>query len=168
MKKQTWITLILAVALAISLTVNAVLWIMWPKDAAKSPMIDPVDTTTTTTAVKKMSDIETPYGTVQFPASFENVRHQATENDGTYTLTFSYTRGEEVIEMFSVHFGNEGMGTLIGFVNKDGVNVPFTVSSCEAPDDSAWSEQEKEHFKALMIAVNDVIASVEAWENFLG
>ncbi|MBE6763301.1 MAG: hypothetical protein E7553_02955 [Ruminococcaceae bacterium] len=157
MKKQMLISLVLAAALAVSMTINIVLWATWPKDADR-----------TDEAAKDMIGIETPYGTVKFPASFEGVRHQAGEQDGVYSVSFFYSHGEEDIEVFAVHFGNEEKGTLIGHIDKDNILVPFTVTSCEGSVDEMWEEQEQERFRALMMAVNDVIASVEAWDNFLG
>ena len=165
MNKQQLISGILAVALAVSLTVNIVLWIVWPKDGV--PTVDPSDTTTTT-VYKDMIDIKTPYGTMKFPAAFDDVRHEASEKDGVYTVSFSYHRDEEAMEMYAVHFGDEERGTLMGYVQQNGKDVPFTVTSTKEFAEVEWAEEEQDHIKALMMAVNDVIASVQQWEGFVG
>lgn len=173
MNKQTWISVILAVALAVSVTINIMLCIVWPRDASEDPAADPATTTTAaTTAVadsqKDMTDIETPYGIVKFPSEFQQVRYQPSEENGVYTLDFTYLHGEETVDLFAMHFGDEERGTLIGYVRKDGVDVAFTVTSAQAAQDDAWTTEEQEYYRSLMMSINDVIASVQAWDDFIG
>ena len=160
MNKQTCISLVLAIALVISVAINIVLWIAWPNETASSP------TDTPATVLKDMNAIKTPYGTVKFPSAFTDVRYEETEKDGVYSLAFFYVRGEESTEVFAIHFGDEQNGTHLGYVTKDNKQVPFTVTSAGASEDASWTPEEQEYFNSLMMAVNDVIASVQAWKTY--
>ena len=176
MNKQTLITIVLAVMLVASLTVNIVFWAIWPDKTSENPVIEPVNTTTTTsssaapttttTIYKDLTAINTPYGVVKFPTSFTDVRYESTEEDGVYTLSFRYVREEEEVEAFAVHFGDEEKGSLIGYVTYNDELVPFTVTSADAYVDEDWASEEQDYFKGLMMAINDVIASVQAWDSF--
>lgn len=173
MNKQTWVSVVLAVALAVSVTINIMLCVVWPRDSSDVPTTDPVNTTTATATVatavhKDMIDIETPYGTVKYPSEFQQVRYQSSEHNGVYTLTFTYLHGEDTVELFAAHFGDEEQGTLIGYVKKDDADIAFTVTSAQATQDDAWTTEEQEYYKSLMMSINDVIASVQAWDGFVG
>lgn len=124
--------------------------------------------TTQTTGDTAYTDIRTPYGTVKFPSAFTDVRYQNAEQDGVYSLSFVYVRDEGDAEAFSIHFGDEQNGTLIGYIEQNDVMVPFTVTSADASVDESWASEEQEYFRELMMAVNDVIASVQAWDHFVG
>lgn len=166
MKKQAIPLTVLTVALAVSLTVNIVLWVTWPSNPPSENGAPSTTVATTPTTSKTLSDISTPYGVINFPATLTDVQHEVTEQNGVYSIAFSYPRGDETVSVFSVHFGDASLGTWVGDLEIDGTLVPFSVSSAENPVDDSWSAQEQEYFDVVNLAVNDVIASVQRWDSY--
>lgn len=177
MNKNKIVILGLTVALAVSLTVNVVTWVLWPKNQATNNMqhanttesSTTVPSTVKTQANVAMIDIDTPYGTLRYPAEYaEYLRYGSREENGIYMQIFYYLHGEETIEMFAVRFGNAESGTLIGSVEYEGQAVPCYITSSDFIPDETWSAEEDERYSAMLMAINDVIASVQVWENYIG
>ena len=210
MSKQTTVTIVLVIALAISMTFNVVLWTNRPNEqpnifetetetqsttadkteaetkptsetkTEKEPTVeskietesenetgDGAADTTTTIRTKDTTGIETPYGVLQPPVKFPDMQHSILDKDGVFTCAFSYIRGEETIELFAVHFGDETRGTLIGHVMEKEKPVAFTVTSTVFNPDDVWPDEEIEQFNAMLMSINDVIESVQLWDNYI-
>ena len=167
MKKQTLAIAVLALALVISLTVNIVLWCTW-SSVKEEPSQEPVQPPLVTAdPERKMMEITTPYGVVQYPEEYRAVLvHEGNQNEAVYTHTFSMVRGEAHIELFALHIGDEEQGTLIGWVDANGTQLPITVTSTAITSDDTWSVADTERFTSMQMAINDVIASVQKWKGF--
>ncbi len=167
MKKQTLAIAVLALALAISLTVNMVLWCTWPSvEEAPSPN-SPEAPLVTADPERKMMEITTPYGVVQYPEEYRAALvHEGNQNEAVYTHTFSMVRGEAHIELFALHIGDEEQGTWIGWVDANGTQLPITVTSTAIASDDTWSDADTDQFASMQMAINDVIASVQKWKGF--
>ncbi len=168
MKKQTLVIAVLSVALIISVTVNIVLWCLRPADVTEAPQhSDETPPLITADPERDMITIITPYGEMQYPAEYEAVLvHEGNQNDNVYTHTFWMLRGESRVELFSFRIGDEEYETLIGWLNLSGTQEPITVTSTSDLFDETWSEDDKDRFASMQIAVNDVIASIQTWEGF--
>ena len=165
MNKQTLLVLILSVALAVSLTVNVVLGILWPSssDGEQHPSTEPEIVTSDPN--KSMMEITTPYGTLGYPEEYaDTLFHEGYEENGVYTHTFFMRHGEDKVELFAICFGDETVGTPIGFVGEIAVNVTSTALMT----DDSWTEADEELFGNMQMAVNDVIASLHTWDHFVG
>ncbi len=172
-KTVTGMNMALAAALVCSLAVNVMLAVALATRPSPEQQELSIGTTTTQTqttdatsaasADGRMVLIHTAYGSLAFPAEFEDHLHYThTELDGKadiYTFLCVTEHGET--ELFKVCYNAPEVGEYIGFLRDGERDVPVTVAYPEQHLD-----EESVLERAMSEAVNDVIASLVGDERF--
>lgn len=111
--------------------------------------------------------IDTPYVRLCYSAQWENyLMYEHTQRDGVFTESFYCRIAGEQIRLFDIHFGTVNEGELLGYLLKDGQNIPVCVTPYDfAPDDS-WREEDTYVIFSMQEGINDVIQCIMAYENF--
>lgn len=116
----------------------------------------------------EMTNIETPYCTLMYPTEYYSKLKLEDSTEGNiFSKTFSYVYGEELIELFVVHFNNPDEGYKIGFILKDGEKVPLTIELCDYDQKESFEEEELDNMRIMQEAVNDMIDLIMTDKNFI-
>ena len=111
--------------------------------------------------------IESEYYTLKFPQDlYENVRYMKV-TEGSIAMDVFYMASQEAEkELYRICYGDGLTGTLIGYLNADGAEIPVTFSVCEYTEDDFADEAEWELYHNLMSAFNTVMKSVQENPDF--
>ena len=169
MNKSHLLNIVLSVLLIISVTVNVIVLIIGNTDTP--PVIPSVESQTTVptepTTPKELMDVQTPFGVMQYPTMYKDyLVHEGVEDSDGYVHVFSYSDENNTIEMFRIHFASGDVPALLGTVTHNGETRNVGVSSTDFTPDDTWTAEEIDRFRSMMMAINDVLASVQAWSNF--
>lgn len=111
-------------------------------------------------------ELYTPYGSLLFPKEFEQyLETDVMDQDGVYSIKFSYKNNSEKMELYTVIFGDQQQGQLFGFF---GSNISFSIQFAEYNENvSAWTDEDMFRVSAMREAVNDIINSVKSFDNYV-
>lgn len=155
--------IVVLVGVLVILIIAAV--VIWKMQQPKNQP-DPVTSGETTDVT--MMEIETPYGTLKYPSTYEDVLVCEETKEGDAVIEAFYSNVfEEKVELFTVYFQKPEEGTMIGYIEKEDekIAVSIEVSEQEPPADGTDSQKEKH---SLMIdGVNDVIVSLASFEGYV-
>ena len=182
MKKKQNINFILTIAVIVCVTViiGMVILMCIPDDDRATVDTDTVSTTgliegntgvitDSNDNTNKTFGIETPYCTIQYPMKWKQyLNYTDSEENGVFKQTYYCVLNDKNFEMFSIYFGETEGTTEIGKIMHDGEVIPFSVSSTSAITDSEFTEEEKEIILSMDFAINTIIESVIASENYIG
>ena len=149
LKKHLYVWMILSVVLI------AMVFLVCQESGKKEPLRAPdakqVDTVT----------IETAYGTLAFPEELTGTLRHLEATEGNVAVEVFYMVGNEgEKELFRIVYADAQVGTLMGYLTVDGVEVPVTYSTCEYADEDFKTEDERKLYYSMMDAFSVVMNSV--------
>lgn len=115
-----------------------------------------------------MLEIKTPYGDLMYPSTFEEfLLYEETVDGDVVSEKFYSMLADKKTEMFTIYFGKPEEGTLIGYILENEENIPVSVQISENMLNEAYEENQKNTYHQMVDGVNDVIASLSAFETFV-
>lgn len=112
--------------------------------------------------------IETPYVTLHFPIEWkDNIDVNIEENGASCKVTFcAKVEGKENIDIFSIHFNEDGTLPIGKLEQKDGSEVYVNLSAASLEFDDMWSTEEKDMVCAMQEDSNYLIETISKEKNF--
>lgn len=124
--------------------------------------------TTQTEEEKRGLNLDTPVGTVTFPAQWtEDVKVKEKTEKNVYTASFYGEAAGKDVLLFEFVVGGEAEDYQLGTVpdaSGKAQNVGLNIKEIEAED--AWSDEESEQINTLQSSVNDLIEQFYAMDGF--
>lgn len=153
MKNKMWPTLVFRRSLCAVLALVLVLSLAACGSKAQEPL--------RATEEVKIQIIETRYGPLGFPADvFGSLRHtEVTEGNTTMEVFYMVGQGVQK-EVFRIYFAAANMGTQIGYLTVDGVEIPVSYSLCEYEDENFETEDERKLYYGMMEGFNAIMNSI--------
>ena len=172
MEKWQRINTILLGVISICLIVIVVQLILLPPQLLKTDPDNMQSTVETEASVQTneiaMEEIETPYCTLKYPADlYEYLKIDEKSVNDVEINTFYAVIDDEYIELFTVYFGDDEKGESLGFIAKDGMDVPVSISVSEIIKSDSWTDEKFDRICTMQEAVNDVIQSITTDDNYI-
>ena len=105
--------------------------------------------------------LETPVGTLQFPAELApEVEVENLSDDEQFALAFSAKVGEEKVELFKLVIGGGDAYCLGSAPDADNIMLPIFVDIRQIQPDKSWTLEEVEHVNLLQSSVNELIDQI--------
>lgn len=109
----------------------------------------------------KTVSIETSYGYLAFPEeTFESLHHMEVTDGVTVMEVFYMVTQEGELELFRIYFDDENMGTPVGYLTVDGIEVPVSYSLCEYADEDFVDEETRKLYHSMMNGFSVVVNSI--------
>lgn len=116
-----------------------------------------------------MLEIKTLYGNLKYPSTFKDIFVYEETIDGDVVIEDFYSMvSDEKIKMFTVYFCKPEVGTLLGYIQKDGEKIPVSIQMSENVLNEDYAENQKKTYYQMVDGVNDVIASITSFDAFIG
>jgi hypothetical protein len=111
--------------------------------------------------------LQTKYMELRCSEIYKDVlRHQETVSDAVAVEIFSVISDDTVMELFRIYFGDEAVGTIAGYLNVDGFEIPVTYTICQYNEDEFEDENIRMLYLETMNCFNDIMEGVFADECF--
>lgn len=125
-----------------------------PEATVETPAFDP----------EEYQAYETPYGSLYYPSDYvAYLETEVTEADGVYAMRFRYANGEDRLDLYTVVFGDDTRGMRVGAF---GDHMAASIEVHDVAANADWDNDEALRYQAMQEAVNDLIRSIERFENF--
>lgn len=108
-------------------------------------------------------DVKLRYWKVTLP---ENVQYEESQDGDTYRVEFYGEVSGERIDLFMVGLGELEAETMLGLYTVDGVQKPVMVQTGDLSVYDIWPEEERMIINQMMEALNTVVQTIVADENF--
>lgn len=105
--------------------------------------------------------IETTYGTLAFPEeAFGNMRHQEVTEGAIAMEVFYMVTEDGEKELYRIHYADEQIGTLVGYLLTDSGEISVSYSICQYEDGDFANEEERSLYHSMMDAFSFVLNSI--------
>ncbi len=158
-KKINLNTILLSIVIVL-LVVVVILFAMPEKNTNNSegvaePTIVPMDEKI------DLTDIETPYGKLQFPTErYQYLKLEEKEENHVFAQTYYCVIDGTELELYTVYFGENSDSDEFGYIEKDGQKIRFGIYFSEASKPDGWSDDQYYIAKVMLEDVNFIIESV--------
>lgn len=138
------------------------------KSSQKESGVTASENESITSSAEASVQIETPVGSLSLPADWsDSVEVKSNLSSGTGSIDFYGKAGEESVKLFSLDFGDEQNGYLIGQVpGTDGnlISVYLDISTLTKKD--SWTDQDLKTLNDLQSGVNDLLDQIHNMKGY--
>ena len=134
-----------------------------------SVVTEPVETGSVVTEQPKqmLVEVQTKYMMLGYPESYIDVlSHQEAVSDTVAMEIFSLNVKTGTLELFRIYFGDETVGSIAGYLDVDGSEVPVTYTVCQYNDDEFADEDTRTLYYETMNCFNDIMSGMLTDERF--
>jgi hypothetical protein len=108
-----------------------------------------------------MGEIQSEYLVLKFPAEYmDYLNHEELTSSGRIVEHFYMVWQDASHELFRLYFGDETMGSPVGYLHTDDGVVPITIMVMESPEN--MDEETENLYYGMMKCINTVLESVYA------
>lgn len=114
-----------------------------------------------------MVEVQTKYTVLSYPESYKDVlSHQEIVSDAVTMEIFSMEAETGAMELFRIWFGDDTTGSVAGYLNVDGTEIPVSYTICQYNDDEFADEDVRKMYCETMNCINDIMDGIHSDERF--
>lgn len=131
------------------------------------PLEDDVTDEEFSTDEPEMTEIENPYCSFEYPKElYDSIEIKEVEGPGVYTQHFDADINGHEVRLFSLHFGVNAEGDLMGYIPHVDAHIAFSIEISMVEYDDSWTDEDKHNYETMLDSVNIIYQNISSIPGF--